>query len=40
MKEGYDKFDHPLTNQFDEIDAYLLLDEVFVPWDRVLIFRM
>ncbi|PGK38366.1 4-hydroxyphenylacetate 3-monooxygenase [Bacillus anthracis] len=39
VKEGYDKFDHPLTNQFDEIDAYLLLDEVFVPWDRVLIFR-
>ncbi|MGR5905899.1 4-hydroxyphenylacetate 3-hydroxylase N-terminal domain-containing protein [Bacillus paranthracis] len=39
VKEGYDTFDHPLTNQFDEIDAYLLLDEVFIPWDRVLIFR-
>ncbi len=40
VKEGYDTFDDPLTNQFDEIDAYLLLDEVFIPWDRVLYLEM
>lgn len=39
VKESMSVFDHPLANKFDEIDAYLLLEEVFVPWDRVLVFR-
>jgi 4-hydroxyphenylacetate 3-monooxygenase oxygenase component len=31
------KFDHPLSNQFDEMDAILVFDDVLVPWDRVFI---
>ncbi len=31
--------DHPIANLFDEIDCLLLLDNVQVPWERVLIFR-
>lgn len=27
--------DHPLSEQFDEMDAILLFDDVLVPWDRV-----
>lgn len=36
---GYSRFDHPLANRFDEIDAYVLLEDVKVPWDRVFVYR-
>ena len=32
-------FDRPLANRFDEIDALMLLEDVFVPWENVLIYR-
>ena len=38
-KTGYTTFDHPLANNFDEIDSYLILEETFVPWERVFVFR-
>lgn len=31
--------DNPLSSRFDENDAILILDEVFVPWEHVLTFR-
>lgn len=31
------KFDNPLSHQFDENDAVLFFDDVKVPWDRVFI---
>jgi 4-hydroxyphenylacetate 3-monooxygenase len=30
-------FDTPLTSRFDENDAILVLDRVFVPWENVLV---
>lgn len=32
-------FDYPLSSRFDENDAILVLDRVFVPWEDVLIHR-
>ncbi|MFJ8669346.1 4-hydroxyphenylacetate 3-hydroxylase family protein [Streptomyces sp. NPDC093600] len=32
-------FDHPLSSRYDENDALLVCDDVFVPWDRVLTYR-
>lgn len=32
-----DKRNHPLSSRFDEMDTFLVLDEVHVPWDRVFI---
>ncbi|MCD8509393.1 MAG: 4-hydroxyphenylacetate 3-monooxygenase [Bacillus sp. (in: Bacteria)] len=32
-------FDHPLTAQFDEVDAVVVFDEVVVPWERVFIYK-
>ena len=32
-------FDYPLSSRFDENDAIFVLDNVFVPWENVLIFR-
>ena len=32
-------FDHPLSSRFDENDATLVFDEVFVPWENVLVYR-
>jgi 4-hydroxyphenylacetate 3-monooxygenase oxygenase component len=29
------RFDHPLAERFDEMDAICVFDEVVVPWDRV-----
>ncbi len=32
-------FDYPLSSRFDESDAYVVFDKVFVPWERVFIYR-
>ena len=32
-------FDYPLSSRFDETDALITLDNVFVPWERVFIYR-
>ena len=31
--------DYPLTSRFDETDCFVVLDNVFVPWERVFIYR-
>ncbi len=31
--------DYPLSTQFDESDAFLVFDDVFVPWKYVFVFR-
>ena len=36
-RPGYSRLDHPLANRFDEIDSYVLFDNVRVPWDRVFV---
>tara|TARA_B100000686_G_scaffold106141_1_gene113234 strand:+ start:2670 stop:4163 length:1494 start_codon:yes stop_codon:yes gene_type:complete len=28
-------YDHPFSSRYEEIDALLVFDDVFVPWDRV-----
>jgi len=32
-------FDYPLSSRFDESDDYVVFDNVFVPWERVFIYR-
>lgn len=32
-------FDHPLSVRFEENDSLLIFDDVFVPWERVYIYR-
>jgi 4-hydroxyphenylacetate 3-monooxygenase len=32
-------FDNPLASRFDENDALIVYDNVFVPWERVLVYR-
>lgn len=32
-------FDYPLSSRFDETDCFVVLDKVFVPWERVFIYR-
>jgi len=32
---GMNAFDHPLSSRFDEQDAFVIFDDVEVPWDRV-----
>jgi 4-hydroxyphenylacetate 3-monooxygenase len=31
--------DYPLTDRFDETDSFVVLDNVFIPWERVFIYR-
>jgi 4-hydroxyphenylacetate 3-monooxygenase len=31
--------DYPLANRFDEVDALVIFDDVFVPWENVLFYR-
>lgn len=32
-------FDQPLSSRFDENDAVLILDEAFIPWEDILVYR-
>ena len=32
-----DERNHPLSSRFDEMDTFLVLDEVHVPWERVFV---
>jgi 4-hydroxyphenylacetate 3-monooxygenase len=34
----YSRFDHPLANRFDEVDSYVLLEDVKVPWSRIFVY--
>jgi 4-hydroxyphenylacetate 3-monooxygenase len=36
---GMSSFDYPLTSRFDESDCFVVFDNVFVPWERVFIYR-
>ena len=36
---GKSSFDHPLSSKFDEGDAIVVFDNVFVPWEKVFIFN-
>jgi 4-hydroxyphenylacetate 3-monooxygenase len=36
---GESVYDHPLGARFEEQDAVVLFDDVFVPWERVLLYR-
>jgi 4-hydroxyphenylacetate 3-monooxygenase len=32
-------FDYPLSSRFDESDSLIVLDDVFVPWEDVFVYR-
>ena len=32
-------YDYPLSSRFDETDALAVFDDVFVPWERVFVYR-
>ncbi len=36
---GRSHFDHPLGSRFEEMDAVVIFDDVFVPWERVFLHR-
>ncbi len=42
-RESYDyersSYDHPLASRFEEMDAVVIFDDVFVPWERVFLYR-
>jgi 4-hydroxyphenylacetate 3-monooxygenase len=39
MDYGRSHYDHPLGSRFEELDSVVLFDNVFVPWERVLLYR-
>ena len=36
---GRSHFDHPLGSRFEEMDAVVVFDDVFVPWENVFLYR-
>lgn len=34
-----DRFSYPLSTRFDEQDVSLFLDDVFIPWEQVFVYR-
>jgi 4-hydroxyphenylacetate 3-monooxygenase len=33
------EFDYPLTSRYDESDALLVFDDVFIPWENVFVYK-
>ncbi|MGO4567106.1 4-hydroxyphenylacetate 3-hydroxylase family protein [Rhizobium sp. 2YAF20] len=38
-QKATNSFDYPLSGRFDETDCFVVLDDVFVPWEHVFIYR-
>jgi 4-hydroxyphenylacetate 3-monooxygenase len=36
---GRNTFDHPLGARFEEMDAVVIFDDVFVPWENIFLYR-
>jgi len=36
---GRSHYDHPLGSRYEEMDAVVIFDDVFVPWERVFLYR-
>lgn len=36
---GRSHYDQPFGSRFEELDSVVMFDDVFVPWDRVLLYR-
>ncbi|HTP79291.1 MAG TPA: 4-hydroxyphenylacetate 3-monooxygenase, oxygenase component [Bacteroidota bacterium] len=36
---GRSHYDHPFGSRFDEMDAVVMFDDVFVPWENVFLYR-
>jgi 4-hydroxyphenylacetate 3-monooxygenase len=36
---GRSPYDHPLGSRFEEMDAVVVFDDVFVPWENVFLYR-
>jgi 4-hydroxyphenylacetate 3-monooxygenase len=36
---GRSHYDHPLGSRFEEMDAVVIFDDVFVPWEQILLYR-
>ena len=36
---GRSPSDHPVSARFDEIDSLVIFDDVFIPWERVFLYR-
>ncbi len=36
---GEGSFEHPLASRLEEVDAVVVFDDVFVPWERVFVYR-
>jgi 4-hydroxyphenylacetate 3-monooxygenase len=39
LDQGRSHFDHPLGSRYEEMDAVVLFDDVFVPWENVFLYR-
>lgn len=39
MDYGRSLYDHPLSARYEEMDAVVFFDDVFVPWERVFLYR-
>ena len=36
---GRSTYDHPLSARYEEMDAVVFFDDVFVPWERIFLYR-
>jgi 4-hydroxyphenylacetate 3-monooxygenase len=36
---GRSHYDHPFGSRFEELDSVVMFEDVFVPWERVLLYR-
>jgi 4-hydroxyphenylacetate 3-monooxygenase len=39
VDSGRSQVDHPLGSRFEEMDAVVVFDDVFVPWENIVLYR-
>jgi 4-hydroxyphenylacetate 3-monooxygenase len=39
MDYGRSHYDHPFGSRFEELDSVVIFEDVFVPWERVVLYR-
>jgi 4-hydroxyphenylacetate 3-monooxygenase len=39
MDYGRSRYDHPFGSRFEELDSVVIFEDVFVPWERVFLYR-
>ncbi len=39
VREGFSAFEYPITSKFEESDAFVMFDDVLLPWENLFVYK-